>query len=101
MRAQTPGRRGRFPPWPRTIEFSTPRSSTVSVWVSSLRSWCVGPVGSATTTGREKPKYHSATACDGSIIRHCAKKSAGPGKWARASTSATYIGGNTAYWDTY
>lgn len=46
-------------------------------------------------------KYHSATACDGSIIRHCAKKSAAPGKWAKAAKGATYVGGNTAYWDTY
>lgn len=46
-------------------------------------------------------KYHSATACDGGIVMHCSKKSAAPGSWAKASTGKTYLGGNTAYWDTY
>ena len=45
--------------------------------------------------------YHSATACDGAIFQTCKKKSAAPGAWAKTSTSKTFIGGNTAYWDTY
>jgi lactococcin 972 family bacteriocin len=45
--------------------------------------------------------YHSATACDGAILKTCKKKSAAPNAWAKTSTAKTFIGGNTAFWDTY
>jgi lactococcin 972 family bacteriocin len=46
-------------------------------------------------------KYHSATACDNAMFNQCSKKSAAPGSWARATHAKSYLGGNTAYWDTY
>jgi lactococcin 972 family bacteriocin len=45
-------------------------------------------------------KNHTATACDGSMIKTCKQVAAVPNQWARATTGKTILGGNTAFWNT-
>ena len=46
-------------------------------------------------------KYHTATACHGGFFDQCRQAAATPGAWANAVHAKTWIGGNTAYWNTY
>ena len=44
-------------------------------------------------------RSHTATACDGAIFMECVQTAAVANAWARASTGATWLGGNTAYYN--
>lgn len=45
-------------------------------------------------------KYHTATACSNAIVSPCTQVAAAPGSWARASTTASWLGGNKSWWNT-
>lgn len=45
--------------------------------------------------------YHSATACNDGVVDKCHQAAAARGAWANASNAKSWLGGNTAYWNTY
>jgi lactococcin 972 family bacteriocin len=46
--------------------------------------------------------YHSSTACNAGVLGDkCDQGVAAAGAWAYASIGKSWLGGNTAYWNTY
>ncbi len=63
--------------------------------------WQYGTNSSSVYSNYHHPtKSHTATACDGSIFKGCTQAVAVKNSFARASHAKTFIGGNTAFWNT-
>jgi len=67
------------------------------LWQYGVTSWFVGTVYS---NYHHATKYHTATACDGALLKTCTQVAAAANKWAKASKPAS-PSGNTASWNTY
>ena len=62
--------------------------------------WTYGVSGGIVSSDYHHPtKYHTATACNNGLIDKCQQVSAAPDAWARASKTASWAGGNTAFWN--
>ena len=62
--------------------------------------WQYGVDGNVFSNYHHETKSHTATACDNGYLKTCKQVAAVRGQWARASTSASWNGGNTAFWNT-
>lgn len=81
---------------PKTVAASGDNALTVGGGT-----WQYGTTSASVYSNYHHPtKSHTATACDGSIFQGCTQAVAVKGNWARASRTKTFIGGNTAFWNT-
>lgn len=43
--------------------------------------------------------YHTATACNDSLINKCKQVAAAKNAWAKSTIAASWFGGNTSWWN--
>lgn len=77
-------------------------AASAQTWTSTPGggTWQHGVEGGAVFSYYHHPgKSHTATACNSGVFDKCRQVVAVKNQWARASNTASWNGGNTAFWN--